>query len=84
MWEKKLILILILCVGCQSFHSLIDGEQLLGLPGEWLWVVFVGGVTSVGQEGVHHLAWGNSEVVALCLYVLCMSIFHIPDQIFVI
>lgn len=56
MWENMLFLILILCEGCQSFHSHTDGGQLLGLPGEWPWVVFVGGVTSVGQEGVHHLA----------------------------
>lgn len=51
-----LILILILCVGCQAFHSHTDGGELLGLPGEWPWVMFVGGVRSVGQGGVHHLA----------------------------
>lgn len=54
MWEKMLILILILYVGCQSFHNHIVGGQLLDLPGEWPWVL-VGGVTSVGQEGLHHL-----------------------------
>lgn len=67
-----LILILILCVGCQAFHSHTDGGELLGLPGEWPWVMFVGGVRSVGQGGVHHLAWGNSELVALCHFSISL------------
>lgn len=55
----------------------LNFDTLSRLPGlsqpYWWWaalglarVMFLGGEISVGQGGVHHLARGNGEVVALC------------------